>query len=204
MTRRRIILGDAFEVLPQLVPHDTIVASLPDAADMAWEIERWEPWFLQAARLCLDATPPHGLTVFYQTDRKADGRWHSKASLLLSLGRRLLWHKVVLRRPPGRPDFYRPSYAHLLAFSELGKVGRPWADVIPPSRALTGNGMPLGAIDLLLPYAHGFGPRICDPFCGVAPLLALAEELDAFEGITGIEIDPAAAASARTLRIERD
>lgn len=195
---REILEGDAFEILPTLPPHDTIVASLPDAADLGWTIEEWRPWFLQAAELCLEATPAEGLTVFYQTDRKAGGEWLSKAGLLLGLGRRLLWHKVVLRRPAGSKDLYRPSYAHLLGFSERGSVGRASPDVIGPSKATTPDGMPGAVIAYLLPYARRFGPAICDPFCGRAPLLARAERLP-FERITGIEILPATAKVARAL-----
>lgn len=198
MNAREILEGDAFEILPALPPHNTIVTSLPDAADLGWPIPEWQSWFLEAARLCLEVTPGNGLTVFYQTDRKVDGEWLSKAGLLLGLGRRLLWHKVVLRRPAGSRDLYRPGYAHLLAFSELGTVGRTSADVIGPSKAETPDGMPGAAISYLLPYALRFGPAICDPFCGVAPLLARAERLP-FARITGIEIDPEVAARARAL-----
>jgi len=195
---RLILEGDAFELLPGLPPHNTIVTSLPDAADLDWPIPAWQSWFLEAARLCLEVTPGDGLTVFYQTDRKHGGEWISKAGLLLGLGRRLLWHKTVLRRPAGSKSIYRPGYAHLLAFSETGTVGRPSADVIPPSRSESPDGMPGAVISYLLPYALRFGPAICDPFCGLAPLLARAEHMP-FARITGIEINPAVAEAARAL-----
>lgn len=195
---RTIITGDAFEVLPTLPRHDAVCTSLPDAAELGMPLDEWAVWFVAAATLCLDATPPAGLTAFYQTDRKGEGRWTSKAGLLIGTGRRLLWHKVVLRRDPGATDLFRPGYSHLLAFSEQGRPGKATPDVLAPSRALSPNGMPVAAARMLAGYARGFGDSLVDPFCGPAPLLAVAE-WRGFDRITGIEIDPGIAAAARRL-----
>src|SRR5205085_1790078 len=103
----------------------------------------WKQWFIEAAALVVDKTPPDGVAIFYQTDVKKDGAWVDKGHLVQraadDVGATLLWHKVVCRKAPGTVTFGRPSWAHLLCFSKGLRLdmGRSSADVLPEPGAVT-------------------------------------------------------------------
>ena len=181
---RKVHHADAFEWLPVNGPFPAIVTSLPDAAEMGMELDRWAEWFHGAALLC--AGHASRLAIFYQTDRKAGGRWHSKAALLARLPVPLLWHKVVLRRSPGAIDLHRPGYAHLMAFGGCGP-GPATPDVITGGRPLYKNGVGHEAALFAAQAAARVGGTLCDPFCGQGGFLDAAEAVG-MEAI-GVDID---------------
>ena len=134
-----MIHGDALEWLAEhpAVPGASLLTSLPDMSEVSLKEPEWRAFFVGAARLCLQAVPPEGVAVFFQTDNRLEGRWVSKAGLVLQAAAELdvpvLWHKIVCRRPPGTQLLGRPGFAHLLAFSRLGRVPaeRSSPDVLP-------------------------------------------------------------------------
>lgn len=177
-----------------------IVTSLPDAAeiDMAPASVGYARWLRGAASACFHAAP---IVVFYQTDRRADQQWLSKAQLILDAARGaampLRWHKIVLRRPPNVTDLRRPGYSHMLAFSRRPVPYVPAPDVVGPSGMVYENGMDVAATHLAMRWVAGAAASVCDPFCGHGTVLALANQMgmDAF----GIDNDPAQVEIARTI-----
>jgi len=190
-----ILVADA---LPWLRDHahqlDCIVTSLPDAHELGITVDHWELWFRDALDPVCDALRPGGAAIFYQTDRRSRGIWHSKADLIMRAARRLnlelKWHKIVLRNPAGTPSWIRPGYAHLIC------VGRPpigpgtaTPDVIEPSRSLYTNGMPFAAARVSATWAVNAGYReLVDPFCGLGTSLVAARR--AGLRYLGIDVDP--------------
>jgi hypothetical protein len=203
--RRRIIHGDAFYELPNCERPNAIVTSLPDANDLGWPIDRYERWFRQMALLCLGHVKEDGTCVFYQTDRRHRGRILSKATILVELageaGHRLLWHKIVLRKQPGRIDLYRPGYSHLLAFSRRMTPGQATPDVFEPDDGLHPNGMNLNATRWVVQYVARQAGRdlLIDPFCGEGTVIALAEH--SFSRVVGIDKNARCVARATRLRL---
>lgn len=188
----------------------SVLATIPDVSEIGVSMERWREFFLGAARAALLATPADGLTVFMQTDIKHEGRWVSKAGMVLRVADELevplLFHKIVCRRPPGSLMHGRPGYSHILAFSRLARDDRayPTPDVLPD----------LG----VMPWSHSIGTRAAEtavtavrrlapattrivvPFCGIGTILAVANA----HGFTvvGIERNRKRAEAARTFELE--
>lgn len=194
------------DALPWLAAHPgvgAVVTSLPDADEVGLPLAAWSAWFERAATACVAATAPDAPAIFYQTDRKADGRTVSKAALVLraaeGAGARLLWHKIVLRREPGAVDLHRPGFTHLLAVSRRGRPGAATPDVLARGRMLYPNAMGLAAAICAVQFAARSSRTVCDPFCGrgTVPAVAAALGLRAI----GVDIDPAQIAAAQRLRL---
>lgn len=212
--QRDVVHGDAVAWLaarPALAG-SSVIATMPDVSELGVSLERWREFFLEAARAVLLAVPDHGLGVFIQTDTKHDGRWISKAGLILrvadALDIPLLFHKLVCRRPPGSVLHGRPGYSHILAFSRQLRddLDHPTPDVLPD----------LG----VMPWSHSIGTRAAEaavsavrrlspattrivvPFCGIGTILAVANShgLDAL----GIERNRKRAAAARLFTLDPD
>jgi len=211
---REVIHGDAIEWL-RAHPRSlgtSVIASLPDVSELGISLERWREFFAEAAALCLDAAADDGLTVFFQTDLKVDGRWISKSSIVLAAAERaevpLLWHKIVCRREVGGVVHGRPGYSHLLAFSREARdePGRATPDVLPDlgtmpwshSMGTRAGKTAIGTIRSLAPTTT----RIVVPFCGIGTALAVAN--DAGYDAVGIERKRKRAELARTLTLSRD
>lgn len=197
---RIVAVGDGRRWLPTVAGQGAVVTSPPDAEEIgARDLERYAGWMADVVTACFEAST--GPTIFVVTDRKAAGRWHSKALAIVQLadrrGHPLLWHRIALRRAPGGIDLHRPTYTHILCFGP-GRPGRARPDVIPAGQLLWRNGTPLGVADLCAEYLAEIGaPALIDPFCGTGALLAAANRarLDAL----GCELDPARAEEARRL-----
>jgi len=209
---REVVHDDALAWLrahPAL-PGASLVTSLPDVSELGLGAEQWRAFFAEAARLCLQATPPEGLTIFFQTDNRVDGRWVSKAGLVLAAAAELevpvLWHKVVCRRPPGTRLSGRPGFSHLLAFSRLATVPaeRSSPDVLPGLGELPwSHSMGLAAAEEALATIQLASPGtrvVLAPFCGIGTVLAVANRhgLDAI----GIERNRKRAERARIFCLE--
>lgn len=180
---------------------------MPDADEFAWmPIDEWEMWFRRAARLVLLAPMPEDYAIFFQTDRKVGGEWISKSSLICQeadlLGIPLRWHRIVLRREVGGVDLFRPTYSHLLCFSQKGGPGQARGDVIPSSRALYTRGTPINAALHAAQFLCSVGrPSLADPFCGMGTMLAAANHYGL--AALGFETLPLLAQEAREMTLEK-
>lgn len=210
--RREVVHGDALEWLaanPALAGA-SVLSTIPDVSELGVALPVWLEFFRAAARVSLLAAPEDGLCVFFQTDIKREGRWISKAALVLraadELEIPLLFHKVVCRRPPGTIVHGRPGYSHLLGFSRGARddPARATADVLPD----------LG----VMPWSHSMGTRAAEeavravrrlapattrlvvPFCGIGTALAVANRLGL--DAVGIERNRKRAEAARVFTLE--
>ncbi len=188
----------------------SVITSLPDVSGLPeLGLSEWKTWFVDAAKLCLEATPDDGVTIFYQTDIKVAGVWVDKGYLCQkaaeSAGAELLWHKIFCRQPVGQTAFGRPGYTHLLCFSRgiRDVVARSYADVFASTGKMTwSRAMGLDACEFACRYvqSHTNSHLILDPFCGKGSVLAVANRrgLDA----VGIELSKRRARKARSLTLE--
>ncbi|WAS96982.1 SAM-dependent methyltransferase [Nannocystis punicea] len=210
--RREVVHGDALAWLVERpgLQDSSVIATMPDVSELGVSLDRWREFFLSAARAVLLAAPDDGLAVFIQTDNKHEGRWVSKAGLVLRVADELdvplLFHKIVCRRPPGSLIHGRPGYSHILAFSRRARddADRPTPDVLPD----------LGA----MPWSHSIGTRAAEaavtavrrlspattqivvPFCGLGTILAVANG-HGFDAV-GIERNRKRADAARTFELD--
>lgn len=201
---RTVVCADALGWMQGLADEErgrlgAVVTSLPDAAEVELSLGAWELWFEAAVELCFQVST--GPTVFIQTDRKAEGRWISKPSMIARATRQeLLWHRIVLRKDAGKQDLQRPGYTHLLAYGP-GRPGSNLPDVLPPGKTLWPNGTPLNAALMVCEWLRDQGAKaIMNPFSGHGTLLAVANGLgmDAY----GCELSEERAMESQALKIE--
>ena len=187
------------------------VTSLPDVSEVGVTLPVWRAWFLEAARLVAEAVPAEGAAIFFQSDIKRDGEWIDKGALVMraaaDAGARVLFHKIVLRRPAGMLTAGRPGFTHLIAVSRALKC--PDVLAIPDVIADAGEqkwvrAMGVRAAGHAVRFARDVAGAkvIIDPFCGVGTVLAVANalELDAL----GVEKHRKRAEEARELRVRAD
>jgi hypothetical protein len=162
------------------------VTSLPDVSEVGLALPAWREWFLAAVQLVVAAVPDDSAAIFFQSDIKRDGCWIDKGALVMSAaeaaGARVLFHKLICRRPPGTLTLGRPGYTHLIAVSRTLRC----PDVLPIPDIITDAGRQ--------PWVRAMGVRaaahavrfardqagakiIFDPFCGVGTVLAVANRL---------------------------
>lgn len=208
--RRIVHQGDGITFLEagDLPADHAVVTSLPDVSEVPLDAPAWRTWFVEAAHLACRAVADEAVTVFFQTDVVADGRWIDKGHLVHlgadRAGASCLFHTIVCRAPAGRATPGRPAFAHLMAFSRALRA---------PAVTHTPGVLPqLGAMT----WARAMGVAACeatcrflleatecrvvvDPFCGVGTMLAVANAhgLDA----VGVELAPRRAARARSLAL---
>jgi hypothetical protein len=201
------------EALAWMIDHPAIVGasvitSLPDVSEVPLDLERWQAWFVDAARAVLRWVPRAGVAIFYQSDIRSGGTWIDKGYLVMRAateeGALLLWHKIVCRRPPGTIAHGRPSYSHMLCFTREPRdpPRRPGPDVLPEAGAA--------------PWTRGMGVAACrvacrflreetdtrlvvDPFCGRGTVLAVANEMG-FAAL-GVELSAKRCRAARRLEV---
>jgi ribosomal protein L11 methylase PrmA len=164
-------------------------------------------WFREAAHLCFLSSSLTHPVIFYQTDRLYKGMRISKCSMLMheaeKVGYTVVYHKIVLRRDPGKIDLRRPGYSHLLCFGTEGvTAGKATPDVFHAGGVLYPNGTGLQAATVALQTALRHGSKVCDPFCGRGTIPAIAEAMG-FEKVVGVDIDPAQCEAARTIRMQK-
>lgn len=168
------------------MPATCAITSLPDVSEVGRSLPEWRAWFLEALRLVIEAVPADGAAVFFQSDIKRDGAWVDKGAMVTraaeDAGARVLFHKIVCRRPPGVLTYGRPGYTHLIAVSRAMKCPEilPIPDVIPeagPQKWIRAMGV--GAAAHAVRFARDqVGARVVfDPFCGVGTVLAVANAL---------------------------
>lgn len=185
------------------------VTSLPDVSELGVALPAWRAWFLEAVALVVDAVPDESAALFFQSDIKRDGAWIDKGALVVraaeDAGARVLFHKIVARRPPGLTTAGRPGYTHLIAVSRAFRCPDvlPIPDIIvDPGRQPWVRAMGVRAAATAVRFARDtVGARvILDPFCGVGTVLAVANTL----GLDAVGVEKARkrAELARTLQID--
>ena len=207
--RREVHHGDAIAWLRAHGPlaATSAVTSLPDLSELpALGYEGWQAWFVEAAELVLRSVPD-GVAIFFQSDIRHRGLWVDKGALVARAGERaeakLLFHRIVCRRPPGTVTMGRATYAHLLAFSRHAPArAHAAADVLPDGGAVAGRkAMGVRACAEAVRFIATQTPTrvVLDPFCGWGTTLAVANAL----GLDAIGVDRSASMcrSARTLQI---
>lgn len=210
--QREVHEGDA---LPWLKERGTlagasIVTSLPDATEVpGMGRANWSEWFVDAAEACARAADEDGLAIFYQTDAKLDGQWFDKAAMVrdgaLRAGLRCVFHRIVLRAPPGALTQSRAGYSHLVGFSRKSQLdlSKPMADVLADAGPSTWTrGMGIHACRAACEAVIAFTPTrtIVDPFCGHGTVLAIANALGL--RAVGVELGHRRARRARNLRAD--
>lgn len=194
---REVFQADALTWLQEkgVMPGCSFVTSLPDFSEFpSLSLEEWKEWFEGAARQVLLATPPEGVTIFYQRDSKHEGAWINKSFLIQkaaeSLGRRLLWHKIVCRAPAGYTTFGKPSYSHLLCFSQEVRLelAQSTTDILPMAGESTwtrGMGVKVCEVICAFLLEQTTSSTLVDPFCGHGLLLAVANRM----GLDAVGVD---------------
>ncbi len=211
--RRTVHCADALEWLSArgALEGSSVVTSLPDFSEFpSLSQGEWRRWFSGAAQAIVEHCPDDGVAIFYQTDVKRGGVWVEKSQLCLEgaarAGAELLFHKIVLRQPPGTITFGKPGYSHLLAFSRGVRVdlARATPDVLPENGpVLWTRGMGLAACQ----FACRFILRetktrtVVDPFCGLGTVLAVANSLGL--DAVGVELSRKRAQRSRALAVEQ-
>ena len=188
------------------------VTSLPDVSEVGVALDVWRAWFLEAVRLVVDAVPDASAAIFFQSDIKRDGVWIDKGALVIraaeEAGARVLFHKIVCRRPPGMLTNGRPGFTHFIAVSRAMKC--PDVLAIPDVIVDAGEQKWVRAMGV---RAAGHAVRfardvvgaqtevklIFDPFCGVGTVLAVANALGL--AAAGVEKNRKRAEQARELRV---
>jgi hypothetical protein len=162
------------------------ITSLPDVSEVGLPLSVWRTWFLDAVQLVVKCVPDESAAVFFQSDIKRDGVWIDKGALVIraaeDAGARVLFHKIICRRPPGHMTGGRPGYTHLIAVSRAIKCPDVLAipDVIADAGRLTWiRAMGIRAAAHAVRFARDqVGAKtIFDPFCGVGTVLAVANAL---------------------------
>lgn len=187
------------------------ITSLPDVSEVGRALPVWRAWFLDAVRLVIDAVPEESAAVFFQSDIKRDGAWIDKGALVTraaeDAGARVLFHKIVCRRPPGTLTYGRPGYTHLIAVSRAMKC----PDILPipdvmvdagPQKWIRAMGVRAAAHAVRFACDQVGAKVVFDPFCGVGTVLAVANALglDAL----GVELARKRAEQARSLVVNPD
>ncbi len=211
-SNRTVIQGDALAWLqaPTVdISECSIITSLPDCSELgALSFEKWKSWFTQTALLLLQKTPPHGVTIFFQTDIKVDHVWTDKAYLIQKAAESasipLLFHKIVCKVVPGNATYSRPGYSHLLGFSRSTKPtpALSTADVLAQTGEVTwARGMGVEACREACRFVQRetLTRTILDPFCGHGTVLAVANAMD-LDAI-GVELGGNRADKARRLNL---
>jgi len=184
-----------------------VVSGLPDIEELGMtDMDEYVEWFNAALSLLFSKTGPHGYIILIQTDRKRDGRWLDKSTMVNNSadehGWNLLWHKIILTRPVESANLHRPTYSHFLCYSQLSKPGNGLPDVIEGGSRWYKNGTPVNAarfaVDFLLEKRgewEGKGWQspsstwdIVDPFVGQGTVMYYG--VMAGLSVLGIDIDP--------------
>ena len=191
----------------------SVITSLPDVSEIAdFSFEEWRAWFVEAAAHVLRWVPEDGLAMFYQSDIRHAGQWIDKSYLVQRAAegtpQRLLFHKIVCRKPAGTLGFGRASYSHLLAFGgpalshgEMARVASG-PDVLPDAGTMSfSRAMGLEAARLACAYLRDATKTriVVDPFCGQGGVLAMANSMG-FDAV-GVDLNGRRCRAARKLMI---
>jgi hypothetical protein len=203
-----IVQGDGLEWMRDHAAESgtSIITSLPDLSELPeLGFDAWQRWFVNAARAVLAWVPTSDMAIFYQSDVLHERGWVSKSHMVMQAAdaeaARLVWHKIVCRRPAGTSTWGRASYSHMLCFTrgEVPAVQAASPDVLPDAGETSwARGMGTAAGEAACRYLekHTQTRRIVDPFCGRGSVLAVANHTG-FE-VIGIELSKKRCKAART------
>lgn len=187
------------------------VTSLPDVSEVNMTLPAWRAWFLGAVELVVNAVPDESAALFFQSDIKRDGAWIDKGSMVIraaeDAGARVMFHKIVARRPPGMLTYGRPGFTHLIAVSRAMKCSEvlPLPDIITDAGELKWiRAMGVRAAGHAVRFAkEQVGAKVVfDPFCGVGTVLAVANALG-LDGL-GVELSRKRCEQSRVLQVRAD
>lgn len=173
----------------------SVFTSIPDME----EINQKKPddyinWFKNRALDIMQKTDPNGYCIFYQTDRKKKGGLISKSSLLLqvasTLDLKVIYHKICTTTKPGKTNFFRPGYTHLICFSKKGTSGRATPDVFPSGKKIYKNATGFGACIEAFSFLQKKRINLVyDLFCGAGSIAFIGKKYFDMEVIS-VDIDP--------------
>ncbi len=211
--KREVHCADAILWLKQAGPirGACAVTSLPDVSELRMTLSDWRRWFLDAARLVIDCVPEESASLFFQSDIKRDGAWIDKGAMIIRAAEdadaRVLFHKIVCRRPPGSLTYGRPGFTHLIAVSRTMRC----PDVLPiPDLIVDAGRQPWIRAMGIRAAAHAVrfardtvkAETIVDPFCGVGTVLAVANALGV--SAVGVELSRKRSLLASSLTVQAD
>lgn len=191
-----------------VIPGACAVTSLPDVSEVNLALPAWRAWFLEAVALVVNAVPDESAALFFQSDIKHEGTWIDKGALVTraaeDAGARILFHKIVCRRPPGMLTYGRPGFTHLIAVSRAMRCPDvlPIPDVIAdagPQPWVRAMGVRAAGHAVRFARDHARASVVFDPFCGVGTVLAVANTLGV--AALGVEKSAKRCEKSRTLTV---
>ncbi len=172
----------------------SVITSLPDMDELGFAKKKLKyiKFLREATNKTLQLVKETGYCIFIQTDRKCNGyidKSYYITDEAFKLNYELLGHKLVLKTPVGVNNLYKPTYAHILIFSQKGNKRINFCDVMFEGEILYKNGTSLNAIEKCIDFLkYHLIKDICDPFVGQGSVLKIAKE-KCFEKGIGIDID---------------
>ena len=191
---KTLITADSLVWLATQKSLSNVITGIPDLDETPFSLEEYLVFFKKIVALIFKKLDKDGYAIFVQTDRKYNKTWLDKSAIITEIskkcGLKVIWHKIVLNRMPGKIDLYRPTYSHMLCYSYNGTTGAAFCDVLPISRRLYKNGTPLLPATLSVEFVKRYNPNtaIIDPFVGRGTITAVAVHYG-IDSI-GIDIDP--------------
>jgi hypothetical protein len=210
--RRDVFEADALEWLaanPAPIG-SSVVTSLPDVSEVPQlDFPQWRAWFIATAERIMRWVPEDGVSIFYQSDIRQAGVWLDKGYLVQraaeAAAAKLLWHKIVCRKPPGTISHGRATYTHVLCFTMGAAIPprHPGPDVLADAGTMIwSRAMGLEAARLCCRYLREDTATRCivDPFCGKGSALAMANAFG-FDAI-GVDKSASRCRAARRLQVQ--
>lgn len=184
---REVITADANdwmkEMFNQGLKCKAIITSLPDADEIGLTQAQWETWVHIVCLNMIEIMDDKGIVIFYQTDRKIQGRQIDKKSLITGYFRaakfNTIFSKIVLKQEPETTNFFRPTFTNMFGFSKRTKAGKATPDVFRAGKMIYRNSMGFNACEAAIKLIKSkLGDVIIyDPFCGRGSVLKIANEL---------------------------
>ncbi len=171
----------------------SIVTGVPDMDEVNMNESDYAKFLKDVADLFFRQIDPNGFIILMMTDRKHNG-WIDKTGPFLNAAekykKRLLWHKIIINRPVGSVNLFRPTYSNMICFGpDHQTAGIAFPDVIERGYAIYQNGNSVRSVVYALQFLKYKKVRnIIDPFAGIGTVPLIAKYL----GISSIaiEIDP--------------
>jgi len=168
-----------------------LVTSMPDKEETDLNHSEWNKWFKDIAFRLMNITETYA--VFYQTDRKYNGKLIPKDKLLYEAAQManmdLIYHKIVLKVNVDKVNLYRPGYSHILFFSKDKRTTQPVTpDVFHNGKMYYKNSIGENALNCIYNILDKYDDidTITDSFCGKGSILCAAKERN--YNYVGVEI----------------
>jgi len=178
-----------------------IVTSIPDMSELDMNEADYILFLRESTNRILQCLTDKGYAIFIQTDRKSKGlidkSYHISDEAIRICGFRMMFHKIALIRGVDVNDLYKPTYTHILCYSNKGKPGRSTPDVFNRGDVLYKNGAGKEAVLRCLEFLKKQKiETVVDPFVGQGTVILLAIQLG-FKGGVGLDIDETQCVLAR-------